>query len=135
MKFKVGDRVYYYPTKGAIERRETVVRSIHPNGIPSFPKPMVMIEGQAGVVDAAQCELVPPRGREVVSKHKCAVCGKIESGNWPLTGWMHHAKDPNGEVAYCSEACAYKSFPALSACDNDPFEAAKLIAQAPKESQ
>lgn len=58
MSFKVKDFVKYYPIKDgeAFEIRQ--VRSVHPDGIPSYQYPMLMLEGRAGVVVESHCELL-----------------------------------------------------------------------------
>jgi hypothetical protein len=58
--FKVGDRVGYLSVLGDSKFQHVgKVRSVHPDGIPSCPKPMVMIEGKAGVVLASHCVALP----------------------------------------------------------------------------
>lgn len=57
--FRVGDRVAYYSVIGDKEPMHVgVVHTVLPDGIPSCEKPMVMIEGKAGVVLASHCRLV-----------------------------------------------------------------------------
>lgn len=67
--------------------------------------------------------------------YKCAICGKEKSGKWPLVGWFHHAKDPEAQVPYCSKECSFEAMSFLYTTDNDPFLAAKLAKETPKEKQ
>ncbi len=60
MQFKVGDQVEYRSVKdgpGVLRK----IRSVVPNGIPSCNRPMVMLEGVAGVVLESHCFTVPKR--------------------------------------------------------------------------
>ena len=56
MKLEVGDTVRYYPSKGSRDYTMHVVRSLHPQGIPSCPRPLVMLGGKAGVILATHVE-------------------------------------------------------------------------------
>jgi hypothetical protein len=57
--FRVGDKVLYFPVKGSWDFEATMIREVLPEGIPSFPKPMVKLDGRAGYVDAAHCKPFP----------------------------------------------------------------------------
>ncbi len=58
--FKMGDLVGY---KSLLTDAEFLVvgkvREVLPDGIPSHPKPLIMIEGKAGVIDPRHCTLIP----------------------------------------------------------------------------
>ena len=59
MKLKEGDLVGYRSVSGDKDFQHIGhVRSVHPDGIPSCHKPMVVLEGKAGVVLESHCELI-----------------------------------------------------------------------------
>ena len=59
MGLQIGDRVGYKSVLGDREFQHVgLVREVIPGGIPSCPKPMVMLEGKAGVVLVSHCTII-----------------------------------------------------------------------------
>lgn len=60
---KIGDFVGYRSSMQDKDfQHKGEVRSVHPDGIPSCKRPLVMLKGKAGVVLADHCTLLIPEG-------------------------------------------------------------------------
>lgn len=55
---KVNDYVKYFSIRGQKGFEIFKITSVHPNGIPSYRYPMVMLNGNAGAVAQSHCEKI-----------------------------------------------------------------------------